>query len=178
VKAARQRYYRSHREDVLAKQRAYRGAGGDARRVRERERQRRARAENPERHRAKGRRWYAHHREEERERRARNREREHERQRQWYEQNKARAFDNAARRRARKRGAFVEDVERAAVFARDQGLCGICGELVDPECFDLDHIVPLAAGGVHAYRNVQVAHPACNKRKGATIPAAAYLAAA
>jgi 5-methylcytosine-specific restriction endonuclease McrA len=71
--------------------------------------------------------------------------------------------------RARKRGAHVEHVEPFVVLERDDGLCGICGLDVDPQHFDIDHIIPLARGGEHSYRNVQVAHRRCNQRKGARL---------
>lgn len=53
------------------------------------------------------------------------------------------------------------------VLERGRGLCGICGEPVDPARFHVDHKVPLARGGAHTYANVQPAHPACNLTKGA-----------
>jgi hypothetical protein len=61
-------------------------------------------------------------------------------------------------------------VDRAQVWERDQGVCGICGEQADPDQWEVDHIVPLAAGGKHILSNVQVAHPACNASKGARGP--------
>lgn len=69
------------------------------------------------------------------------------------------------RRRARLVNAYVEDVDRTVVFARDKGLCGICGEAVDPADWHLDHVVALANGGEHSYANVQVSHPKCNCTK-------------
>jgi 5-methylcytosine-specific restriction endonuclease McrA len=52
---------------------------------------------------------------------------------------------------------------------RDAGLCGLCGDPVDPSRFHIDHVRPLACGGTHTYGNVQLAHPACNLRKGARL---------
>jgi len=49
---------------------------------------------------------------------------------------------------------------------RDDGRCGLCGGDVDPLDFHVDHVQPLAAGGLHGYFNVQAAHPACNVRTG------------
>ncbi len=72
-----------------------------------------------------------------------------------------------ATRRARLQGAYVEDVDRQEVWRRDQGVCHICGIPADPARWHLDHVVPLASGGSHAYDNVAVSHPACNLRKGA-----------
>ena len=45
------------------------------------------------------------------------------------------------------------------------GVCGICGEDVDPTNYHVDHIVPISRGGEHSYANTQPAHPACNQRK-------------
>lgn len=80
------------------------------------------------------------------------------------------------RRRARKREAYVADVNRRAVFERDRWTCRLCGKRVarskavpHPKAPVLDHVVPLAAGvefgGVHAPHNVQTAHFLCNSLK-------------
>jgi 5-methylcytosine-specific restriction endonuclease McrA len=73
------------------------------------------------------------------------------------------------RRRARLRAAFVAPVDRQVVFERDGWVCGICGQGVDPLTASVDHIVPLAAGGTHEPSNVQTAHMACNRQKGASL---------
>jgi 5-methylcytosine-specific restriction endonuclease McrA len=69
--------------------------------------------------------------------------------------------------RTRKRNQFVEKVDLAIVWARDEGICGICQEAADQSDWHLDHIQPLSKGGEHSYRNTQVSHPVCNLRKGA-----------
>lgn len=75
---------------------------------------------------------------------------------------------NAPKRRARIAGAaIVEHVEPLVVLELHDGVCGICGEDVDPLSFHVDHVVPLARDGEHSYANVQPAHPVCNVRKGA-----------
>lgn len=75
-------------------------------------------------------------------------------------------------RKARLRGGGVEVVYRTRVFERDGWRCQLCGRLVararvvpHPLAPTLDHIVPLAAGGEHSYRNVQLAHFICNRTK-------------
>jgi 5-methylcytosine-specific restriction endonuclease McrA len=73
---------------------------------------------------------------------------------------------NESTRRARLRGSYVETVDPGVVFHRDNGTCGICGGPVDPERVSIDHVVPLSRGGLHSYSNVQLAHLACNTRKG------------
>lgn len=61
-------------------------------------------------------------------------------------------------------------VDRLMVLERADGECGICGGDVDPFCFHVDHIVPIARGGAHHLSNLQAAHPTCNRRKHARLP--------
>lgn len=83
---------------------------------------------------------------------------------------------SAARRRALELSTFVEDVALAALFDRDRGRCGVCGEEVeralkhpDPKSASVDHVVPLSKGGEHSYANTQLAHLDCNRRKGTKV---------
>lgn len=78
-----------------------------------------------------------------------------------------------ARRRALKRTATVEIVYRRVVYDRDGWTCQLCTKPLrrdvrapHPLSATLDHIVPLASGGDHSYRNIQAAHFICNSRKG------------
>ena len=62
---------------------------------------------------------------------------------------------------------------RRAVFFRDHGRCVLCGVdlsgLLDPlDPPDVDHIVPLARGGLNDITNLQLLCAGCNRRKGAT----------
>ncbi len=99
--------------------------------------------------------------------------------------NPAKSNEFSARRRARLRDAFVEAIDPTTVWERDIAVCGICGEWVSPpgteaaegRAFTLDHVMPLARGGTHEYRNVQAAHVSCNQRKQASAPPAGALAA-
>lgn len=88
----------------------------------------------------------------------------------WREENPEKAKNNDRRKtmryRARKKAAFVETVDPMVLFERDKGICGICQKEI-VMTFEVDHVVPLAVGGVHSYDNCQVAHPSCNRRKGA-----------
>lgn len=77
------------------------------------------------------------------------------------------------RRRARQRDAYIEDVDRQAIYERDGWRCRLCGkrvprDLVVPDelAATLDHIIPLSAGGTHEPRNCQLAHFRCNVAKG------------
>lgn len=68
-------------------------------------------------------------------------------------------------RRARKLGQFIEDVDPVVFYKMHGGMCGICKQFIEGD-FHVDHVVPLARGGLHGYVNVQPAHPLCNLRKG------------
>ena len=64
-------------------------------------------------------------------------------------------------------------VDRFAVFERDDWVCQLCGEPVDPSvagpdplAASLDHIVPVSFGGDHSIENAQLAHLGCNAAKG------------
>lgn len=79
------------------------------------------------------------------------------------------------RYKARKRNAtIIEPVDVAAIWLRDKGRCQLCGKPIRTDVYPnhreyatLDHIVPLYVGGIHAERNLQLAHRGCNARKGA-----------
>lgn len=72
---------------------------------------------------------------------------------------------NARARALRKEAPVDERVHRLLVLEMSDGMCGICGEDVDPTNFAVDHIVSLSKGGWHGYDNVQAAHPRCNAAK-------------
>lgn len=76
--------------------------------------------------------------------------------------------DKDQRRKARLRGARQsERVSRAAIIARDRGICHICKKRVAKRDMTLDHLIPLAHGGPHTAANLAVAHKSCNSRRGA-----------
>lgn len=95
--------------------------------------------------------------------------------------NKAKSKANEVRRRHKIAKVTVDnDITVQGLFKRDGGVCQICGKpcrLDDyviangqKQCGDwypsIDHIVPLAKGGLHSWDNVQLAHRICNSIKG------------
>lgn len=76
-------------------------------------------------------------------------------------------------RRAKRMGRQWERFDKRKVFARDGWRCQLCGVrtpdrlsgTADPRAPELDHIVPLAAGGHHVMSNTQCACKACNAQK-------------
>jgi 5-methylcytosine-specific restriction endonuclease McrA len=82
------------------------------------------------------------------------------------------------KRKALSRGANGgENVKADVVFARDGWRCQLCGHKVRPDkrgtahrlAPELDHIVPVSAGGSHTYANIQCACRECNSKKGANV---------
>lgn len=88
----------------------------------------------------------------------------------------ARVRRAGSNRRARKADAYVEDVDRDAVMARDKWTCHLCREKIPKNAVwpdglfgTLDHVTPLAKGGKHSYANIKAAHLVCNCSKGAKL---------
>lgn len=78
------------------------------------------------------------------------------------------------RRKAQQRGVTVETVNPFTVLERDGWRCQLCGVATpkglrgtyDDRAPEVDHIIPLALGGEHSYRNCQCACRKCNLEKG------------
>jgi hypothetical protein len=66
-------------------------------------------------------------------------------------------------RNARKDGP----IDRAAIIARDNGICYLCGCRPTGDDLTLDHVIPLDAGGSHTADNLRVCCRSCNSLKGA-----------
>jgi 5-methylcytosine-specific restriction endonuclease McrA len=75
--------------------------------------------------------------------------------------------------RAKRRSAVVERTPvtlLGRLYRKQEGLCGICHRPVGVlrRYWHLDHVVPIARGGRHEERNLQITHPLCNLRKGSS----------
>ncbi|MFE5290192.1 HNH endonuclease [Nocardia sp. NPDC056611] len=78
-----------------------------------------------------------------------------------------------AKRRGAPRGTAFRSVD---VFERDGWICYLCETPIDPAAPkhsglepQVDHVVPLARGGVHRFENVRAAHAYCNGHKNARL---------
>jgi 5-methylcytosine-specific restriction endonuclease McrA len=72
----------------------------------------------------------------------------------------------AARRRARVVGRYTAgDVQ--VLYERQRGLCVVCGRDFRVTRYHVDHVVPLAKGGLNVASNLQLLCPRCNLKKGA-----------
>ena len=89
--------------------------------------------------------------------------------REYRQANKDKGRDWKRNRRARRANAYVAIVRFDEILQRDLGVCGICGKPIMDDTIELDHIIPLAAGGTHEPGNAQIAHRTCNRRKAAKV---------
>lgn len=96
-----------------------------------------------------------------------NRERRRIATRARYAANPEKFIQWSRRHQALVAGSMIGTVSYEEIVKRDRGICGICGEPVEPCDRSFDHIVPVSKGGPHSMANVQLAHLVCNKRKGA-----------
>lgn len=62
----------------------------------------------------------------------------------------------------------ISAAQRRALWERDRGQCGLCGQPVAYEDAVVDHILPVAHGGRPTSENLQVAHPSCNAYKASS----------
>lgn len=58
---------------------------------------------------------------------------------------------------------------RKIVYAKDHGCCYICGKMVNPDSFEVEHKVPVAKGGTNDLDNLYVACHICNTMKNSMI---------
>lgn len=70
------------------------------------------------------------------------------------------------KRYALKKAAFVEDVDPLELFNEQEGVCYLCGEEFTFKEMELDHVMPLARGGLHENNNCKMACKKCNRSKG------------
>ena len=98
--------------------------------------------------------------------------------------NKANNAIKEARRRVLIQNNLIDkDITLDALYQRDKGICHICGKKCDyndsayrgkyfiagRDYPTIDHVMPLAKGGVHSWANVKLAHFHCNSAKGSKV---------
>jgi 5-methylcytosine-specific restriction endonuclease McrA len=55
------------------------------------------------------------------------------------------------------------------LYQRQAGLCALCGAAMELGDHEVDHIMPFCYGGGNERTNIQLAHPACNREKRASV---------
>lgn len=174
LQESQRKWQDANRERVVENNKRWR----DANREKMADYHRRYRKEDPEKYAERARQWREANPEKVLETTRRYREANPDASRLWAEANPERMAElnriKNARRRARKRDAFVEDVPRFEIFERDNWECRILGCLYpgilvnpdaswpDPLSASVDHVIPLAKGGLHERVNLVCAHLHCN----------------
>lgn len=75
-------------------------------------------------------------------------------------------------KRIYKNGKPDLSISLTKLYMRDMGICQLCGKHIDFDCDSnsnnypsIDHIKPIAKGGLHSWDNVQLACRGCNSAK-------------
>ena len=58
------------------------------------------------------------------------------------------------------------EIIREKLFTEQAGICALCGESMNPDKTDIDHIIPVSKGGSNDIANLQLACASCNRSKG------------
>lgn len=88
---------------------------------------------------------------------------------QRYQRNPEANKMGSFRRRARKAGGKLSKGLTQRLYAQQNGLCACCGQPLG-EKYHLDHIMPLALGGLNEDSNMQLLTARCNLQKSAAHP--------
>ena len=83
---------------------------------------------------------------------------------------KERHKQHCQNRRARVAAAFVEFVSHRDLYVEQMGRFHLCNTRRYYADMELDHVIPLARGGLHKKDNCKMACASCNRSKGAKLP--------
>lgn len=98
--------------------------------------------------------------------------------------------DNRRRDKRISKEAMVDkDITLTKLFSRDKGVCHICGCVCDWDDYEerdgafiagwnypsIDHVRPLAKGGLHSWDNVKLACRKCNTEKSDSMPPGGHI---
>jgi hypothetical protein len=70
----------------------------------------------------------------------------------------------------------VPAITKHKLFKRDRGLCAYCGESIQENQAEAEHIVPNSRGGKYSWMNLVISCRSCNQRKGNRTPEMAGIA--
>lgn len=93
-------------------------------------------------------------------------------------------YIRGSRDRLNKTNIIDKDITLKRLYKKEWGVCYLCGDSCDWEDYiitdggvfvagdmypSIDHIIPLAKGGLHSWDNVRLAHRVCNSKKWARV---------
>lgn len=166
MREAARKYYYANREKIIERNRRYRAERPGSRK----EEARKYYLKNKEKHQAASRKWAKDNAEKFREYRAKweaeNPDLAVASKKRYREQNKERYRLHCASRRARRKAATVQQVSEGEWRAIKEAYKHRCAYCSKRKKLTMDHIIPLAKGGVHAAWNILPACLSCNSSKG------------
>jgi 5-methylcytosine-specific restriction endonuclease McrA len=103
--------------------------------------------------------------------RDRNREALNARNAEWFAKNPEKRLNYVHSRRAKKllNGGTFSYGEVVALYVKQMGNCAHCFAFLDGK-YQIDHVIPVAAGGSNWITNIQLLCAPCNRRKSAADP--------
>lgn len=94
--------------------------------------------------------------------------------REWLKAHPEKNRDRQHKRRVILKSLPYEKVDVSLLYEMHKGICGICNGRIPKGMATLDHIIPVAKGGGHVWKNMQIAHAFCNKSKGSRLQTKIY----
>lgn len=90
---------------------------------------------------------------------------------EWVHKNlhKCRTYQHNRRAKKAANGGTLSPDLAITLYAKQRGKCTCCGVALGDD-YEMDHIVPLALGGVNSDENIQLLTSRCNRQKGAKPP--------
>lgn len=78
--------------------------------------------------------------------------------------------ERAIRRKESARRRDAKRLKNLTPEQRERGHCAVCRGEFEKRLLELDHVTPLARGGLHADENMQLLCRTCNRQKGTSDP--------
>lgn len=155
------RQFREKKPDVI---REYRRRDQERHPGRDKEAQKRFRQERPEQYKARRKREYEKHK-------SKIMKRAHEWRKETAKGRASRKAEHSRRRahRLAAEGSYTGK-DLVAQFKRQKGKCYWCGEKMDPNRYEPDHVLPLSRFHDNSISNIVCVHPHCNHSKSDKLP--------
>jgi len=72
---------------------------------------------------------------------------------------------SAVNRYQNQTGLRCKYVDYDAIYNRDKGICQICGNHIELNDVEFDHILSINDGGLHIKQNIRITHIICNRKR-------------
>lgn len=89
-------------------------------------------------------------------------------QAEWQKKNPIKRRANESRRRSRSSDSYSDEYVKKLIILQ-KCKCAVC-KISLSDKFEIDHVIPLASGGLNIDNNIQLLCPTCNRKKHAKDP--------